>query len=60
MEGVGGGAGRDRLRNVGEESLGSTPLPQPRPPPTTPFPIHTTWSTLGQSQLDKSSPTARA
>ena len=32
VEGAGGGAGRDRLGGVGEEGLGSTPLPQPHPP----------------------------
>ena len=32
VEGAGGGAGQDRLPGVGEEGLGSTPLPQAHPP----------------------------
>ena len=32
MEGAGGGACRERLGGVGEEGLGSLPLPQPHPP----------------------------
>ena len=32
VERAGGGAGRERLGGVGEEGLGSIPLPQPHPP----------------------------
>ena len=59
MEGAGGGAGGDRLGGVGEEGLGSNPLPQPHPPNRAPSPTHNTWSTLGKSQLDESLATSK-
>ena len=57
---AGGGAGRDRLGGVGEGGLGSIPLSHNPTLPTAPFPTHNTWSTLGQSQLDKHPATPRA
>ena len=53
VEGAGGGAGQDRLGGVGEEGLGSTPLPQPHPP-NHPLPrpqhlVHTGQVPVGQS-----------
>ena len=59
IEGAGGGPAGTASGASAKRAWAAPPSHNPTLP-TTPFPTHNTWSTLGQSQLDKSSAMARA
>ena len=59
VEGAGGGPCRDRLGGSAKRAWAASPSHNPTLP-TASFPTHNTWSTLGNSQLDKSPATSRA